>query len=173
MLRGRLALLTSVLGLTLIGQASFGQAAPAAAPAAPATPPAVWATPGKFNVMQFGAVADGKTLDTKAFQKALDTCAVNGGGEVLVPAGNYLIGGIQIGANTTFKVDEGAVVTDSPDLSQYETTDVRWEGRWEQGLRGLIFAKSVNHIAIVGTGKIVGGRWGTNGRRRRPQPRRS
>jgi hypothetical protein len=38
------------------------------------------------SVRDFGAVADGKTKDTVTFQKALDACAVNGGGEVMVPA---------------------------------------------------------------------------------------
>src|SRR4051812_7722677 len=45
-----------------------------------------------YNVREFGATGDGTTKDTRAFQKALDTCAVSGGGEVLVPAGHYLIG---------------------------------------------------------------------------------
>jgi len=42
-------------------------------------------TAATYNVRDFGATGDGTTKDTRAFQKALDTCAVNGGGEVLVP----------------------------------------------------------------------------------------
>jgi polygalacturonase len=49
-----------------------------------------------YNVRDFGATGDGTTKDTSAFQKALDSCAVSGGGEVLVPAGKYFIGSIQL-----------------------------------------------------------------------------
>jgi polygalacturonase len=49
-----------------------------------------------MNVRSFGALADGISKDTAAFQKALDQCAAAGGGRVLVPAGNYLIGSIQM-----------------------------------------------------------------------------
>lgn len=44
------------------------------------------------SVIDFGARADGKTDDTAAFQKALDSAA-DKGGIVLVPAGTYLIAG--------------------------------------------------------------------------------
>jgi len=38
----------------------------------------------------------------RRFQKALDACVAAGGGEVLIPAGNYLIGSVTMGSNTTF-----------------------------------------------------------------------
>ncbi len=46
-----------------------------------------------FNVLQYGAVADGKADNTAAFQKALDTAAKAGGGTVFAPVGNYLFAG--------------------------------------------------------------------------------
>ena len=109
-----------------------------------------------YDVRAFGAVGDGKSKDTAAFQKALDTCAVNGGGDVQVPAGTYLIGSIQIGYATTIRLADGATLTGSPDITDYPMMDVRWEGRWEQGHRALIYAGNVNHIGIVGPGHIIG-----------------
>src|SRR5690606_31192986 len=44
-----------------------------------------------FNVKDYGAVGDGITDDTDAFQAALDEARVNGGGTVYVPAGRYHI----------------------------------------------------------------------------------
>jgi len=109
-----------------------------------------------YNVRDFGAVGDNKTKDTAAFQKALDTCAVNGGGDVIVPAGVYLIGSVQMGTQTFLRLAEGAVINGSPDLDDYPMMDIRWEGRTEQGRRSLIFAMNVDHIGITGPGIIQG-----------------
>lgn len=109
-----------------------------------------------FSVRDYGALGDGTNKDTVAFQKALDACAVAGGGEVLVPAGNYLIGSVQLGKGTVLRLAEGSVITGSPDAADYPTMDVRWEGRWQPGRRALIYAANVDHTGIVGPGRIEG-----------------
>lgn len=109
-----------------------------------------------FNVRTFGAVGDGSTKNTAAFQKALDTCAVNGGGEVLVPAGRYLIGSIQIGTRTILKLEAESVLIGSGDAADYPMIDIRWEGRWQPGRRALIYSANVDHTGIVGPGRIEG-----------------
>lgn len=109
-----------------------------------------------FNVRDFGAAGDGTKKDTAAFQKALDTCAVSGGGEVVVPAGRYLIGSVQMGNRTILRLESGSVIAGSPDLADYPVMDVRWEGRWQQGHRSLIYASNVDHTGIVGPGRIEG-----------------
>jgi polygalacturonase len=111
---------------------------------------------GKFNVREFGAVGDGIAKDTAAFQKALDICAVNGGGEVLVPAGKYLIGSVQQGNRTIIRFEQDAVIIGSPDPADYPSAEIRWEGRWQPGRRALIYADNVDHIGIVGPGRIEG-----------------
>jgi len=115
------------------------------------------ATPVKaFNVRDFGAVGNGTNKDTSAFQKALDLCAVSGGGEVIVPAGNYLIGGVQMGNRTVLRLETNSVIIGSPDRDDYPMMDIRWEGRWQPGRRALIYAANVDHISIVGPGRIEG-----------------
>ena len=109
-----------------------------------------------YNVRDFGAAGDGTTKDTKAFQKALDTCAVNGGGDVLVPAGKYLIGSIQIGNRTILRLEKDSILAGTPDLADYPLVDIRWEGRWQPGHRGLVYASAADHIGIVGPGRIEG-----------------
>jgi hypothetical protein len=109
-----------------------------------------------YNLHDFGAVGDGLSKDTRALQRALDTCAVTGGGEVLVPAGRYLIGSVQLGAHSTLRLEEGAVLVGSPDLEDYPLVDVRWEGRFQPGHRALIYAANVDDIAIIGPGRIEG-----------------
>ena len=83
-----------------------------------------------FSVRDFGATGDGTNKDTVAFQKALDACAVGGGGEVLVPAGKYLIGSVQIGNRTILRLETNSVIAGSPDANDYPMLDIRWEGRW-------------------------------------------
>ncbi len=117
---------------------------------------AVVASAATWNVRDFGATGDGATKDTAAFQHALDACAVDGGGEVLVPAGKYLIGSIQLGQRTTLRLADDSLLLGSPDLADYPLLDIRWEGRWQPGHRALIHAADVDHIAIVGRGTIEG-----------------
>lgn len=119
---------------------------------------ALHASPKVFNVRDFGAVGDGTAKDTAAFQKALDTCAVSGGGEVRVPAGNYLIGSVQMGYATILRLETNSVLTGSGDTNDYPMMDVRWEGRWQPGRRALIYAANVDHIGIIGPGRIEGNR---------------
>jgi polygalacturonase len=109
-----------------------------------------------MDVRKCGALADGKSKDTVAFQKAMDDCAAKSGGEVIVPAGNYLVGSIELKSNTTLLLEEGANITGSPDLADYPIIKSRWEGVWVDAHRGLIFADHADHIAITGAGHIIG-----------------
>jgi len=110
-----------------------------------------------LDVRDFGATGNGTTKDTAAFQKALDACAAaRGGGEVIVPAGNYLIGSIELKSQTTLRLEPGASLLGSPDLEDYPVVKVRWEGKWIDGHRALVSAHDAGHIAIVGPGKISG-----------------
>src|SRR4030042_3254018 len=112
--------------------------------------------PKIFNVRDFGAKGDGVARDTVAFQKTLDTCAVSGGGQVIVPAGRYLIGSVQIGYRTILKLEPDSVIIGSSDPNDYPMIDIRWEGRWQPGRRALIYAANVDHTGIIGSGRIEG-----------------
>jgi polygalacturonase len=133
------------LSLTIAGHSGFAQSK--TVPQKPAL---------KLNVRDFGAAGDGKTKDTAAIQQAIDRAYVMGGGEVLVPAGNYLTGAIALKSNTTLRLEKDAVILGTPDFADYPVTQVRWEGKWIQGHLGLIYAIDAEHIGVVGPGKIVG-----------------
>ncbi|MGD0669417.1 MAG: glycoside hydrolase family 28 protein [Bryobacteraceae bacterium] len=109
-----------------------------------------------LNIRDFGVTGDGVTKDTAAIQQAIDRCSVLGGGEVLVPAGNYLTGAVALRSNTIVRLEKGANILGSPDFADYPVTQVRWEGKWIQGHAGLIYAIDAGHIGIVGPGKIAG-----------------
>jgi polygalacturonase len=109
-----------------------------------------------LNVRDFGATGDGKTKDTLSIQQTIDRCWVLGGGEVLIPAGNYLTGGIALKSNVTIRLDAEATILGSSDFADYPIAQVRWEGKWMKGHVGLIHALGADHIGIVGAGKIIG-----------------
>ena len=52
-----------------------------------------------YSVKTFGAIGDGKTLDTAAINRAIDSAAAAGGGTVYFPAGNYLSVSIHLQSN--------------------------------------------------------------------------
>lgn len=120
-------------------------------PVQSAAPPRV-----SLNVRDFGAKADGATKDTAAVQQAVDRCAVLGGGEVLVAAGNYLTGAVALRSNTTLRLDKEAILQGSPDFADYPVTQVRWEGKWIEGHTALLYAIDAVNIAVVGAGRIIG-----------------
>jgi len=111
---------------------------------------------GDFDVHAFGATGDGTTKDTAAFQKALDACAASGGGTVVVPAGDYLIGSIVIGNNTTLQLESRTYLVGSPDIADYPVAQMRFEGELVLGHCALISAVKKDNVAVVGRGFILG-----------------
>jgi polygalacturonase len=109
-----------------------------------------------LNVRDFGATGDGKTKDTAAIQQAIDRCSVLNGGEVLIPAGEYLTGAIALRSNTLLRLEKDAAIVGTPDFADYPVSQVRWEGKWIPGRVALIYAIDANHIGVTGPGRIVG-----------------
>ena len=66
--------------------------------------------PGQFNVRTFGAAGDGIRPDTDAINKTIQAARDAGGGTVLVPAGAYVSGTIQLQNNVTLWIDAGATI---------------------------------------------------------------
>ena len=108
-----------------------------------------------LNVLDFGAKGDGVTKDTAAIQRALDTCATNGGGTVLLPEGVFLTGSLILHANTTLQLSSRANLLGSPDIADYPLETVRWEGEFRAGHRALLSASNAANVTITG-GAIFG-----------------
>ncbi len=120
---------------------------------------AIAATPGLFNIRDYGAVGDGKTLDTAAINKAIETSAAAGGGQVLFPPGKYLSGTVHLKSNVTVLFDAGATLLGSTDLAHYQNFTPPAgtpESGWPPWHRALILGDGVEHITIAGQGAIDG-----------------
>jgi hypothetical protein len=100
----------------------------------------------KFNVRQFGAVGDGKTMDTAALQKAIDAAAQAGGGEVVFPAGRYLSGSLELKSRVTLRLEAGATLLGSAHRMDYRKVN----------FHGLVLADQQEDIGICGQGAIDG-----------------
>jgi polygalacturonase len=61
-------------------------------------------------VTSYGAKGDGKTNNTRAIQKAIDECAKNGGGRVVIPAGEFLTEMISVKSNVDLNITAGATL---------------------------------------------------------------
>lgn len=113
----------------------------------------------EFNVMDYGAVADGATNNAKAIQAAVDACTANGGGRVTLPAGEYLSGSIQLKSNVDLHLELGAVLISSlkeEDIDDFMTRvdDENRDTGWEGGcFLGAIHAEN---ICLSGDGTIYG-----------------
>ncbi len=110
-----------------------------------------------FSVREFGARGDGKALDTKAIQKALDKCGKAGGGIVRVPKGDYLIGAVFMKSKTTLRIEEGATLIGSDEeVRDYPVIDSRFNGVEQKCHASVINAIGMHDITITGKGTVSG-----------------
>ncbi len=110
----------------------------------------------KFNVVDYGAIGDGKTMNTEAIAKAISACANAGGGQVVIPAGIWLTGPIQLKSNLNLHVEKGALVIFSPNRKDYPLIETWYEGRPEYRCMSPIFGENLENFAITGEGVFDG-----------------
>ncbi|MBP4136999.1 glycoside hydrolase family 28 protein [Flavobacterium geliluteum] len=115
-----------------------------------------------YNINDFGAVADGLTLNTAAFEKAIKACAANGGGVVLVPNGKYFTGPIHLESNINLHLEDNAEILFSTNPKDYPLVHTSFEGTELINYSPLIYAKNKTNIAITGKGTLNGQANSTN-----------
>ncbi|MDB5269447.1 MAG: family lipase [Hymenobacter sp.] len=108
-----------------------------------------------FNLAKYGAVADGQTLNSEAFRKAIEACAVTGG-TVLVPRGLWLTGPIVLKSNVNLHLATGALVQFTADRSQYPLIKTTWEGEEAIRSQAPISGVDLTNIAVTGNGTFDG-----------------
>jgi polygalacturonase len=124
--------------------------------------------PGAYNVREFGATGDGRTLDTAAIQRAITAAADAGGGIVDLPAGRYLCFTIHLRSHITLRFAPGAVlIAASPNFSvsaqQYDLPEPQPESvrpyqdyghnHWHNS---LFWGEGLNEVAFLGPGELWG-----------------
>jgi hypothetical protein len=132
-----------------------------------------------FNILDFGAIGDGNTLNTTFINNAIDACTSAGGGMVYMPPGNYLTGTIILKSNVTLYLEAGATLLGSKNIRDYIPQQQSQKPEAGQGgasfvndLRDagafhLVFARDAENIGLAGLGTIDGQGtvfWGPSGR---------
>jgi len=104
------------------------------------------------NVLNYGARPDGRTLNSRAIQRAIDDVFQSGGGTVYFPAGTFLTGRIDLKSGVGLKLDAGCTLLGSTSISDYHGS----EGSADANQKHLIYAKDCEGVTIEGEGRIDG-----------------
>lgn len=108
----------------------------------------------QVNILDFGAIGNGLILNTEAFNKALENCANQGGGRVIVPAGIWLTGPIQFKSNIDLHLEKGAFILFSKNHNDYPIIQNPVNKSFM--VASPIYGFSLENIAITGDGIIDG-----------------
>lgn len=101
-----------------------------------------------YDILTFGASID--ELNTEAIQQAIDAAASDGGGTVVVPAGEFLTGALFLKSNVELHLSAGAVLKFSDDPKDYPVVHSRWEGVHRKVYASCIYAQNVENISVTG-----------------------
>jgi hypothetical protein len=113
--------------------------------------------PSVYNVRDYGALPDGKTLATQPIQKAIDAASAAGGGTVSLPAGTFRSGTLYLKNNVTLSLEPGATLLGSTDPHDYPENRASVRSYTDEYVcQSLIAGDGLEHIAIVGSGTIDG-----------------
>ena len=107
-----------------------------------------WLCAENYNVLDYGAKNDGKILVTSFIQQAIDACFQGGGGTVLVPKGEYLVGTLNLKSNVNFHFEVGAKLIATTDLSRYQIHN--------EHPAGVFYTENADNVSITGKGIIYG-----------------
>lgn len=108
------------------------------------------------SIERFGAKGDGHTLNTQSINKAILTVSQKGGGVVLVPAGYWLSGPIELQSNVNLHLEDNAFLQFTSDFDQYKIVEGNYEGKPSARNQSPISGKGLQNIAITGHGTIDG-----------------
>lgn len=117
---------------------------------------------GVYNVRDYGAAGDGKTLDSPALNRAIAAASEKGGGRVVLPAGTYLCGSIHLDNDIELHLMAGAKILAAPaEMNAYDESEVFGAPEYQDGghtyfHNSLIWAEDKQNVSITGLGMIDG-----------------
>ena len=113
-------------------------------------------TPKRYVISELGAVGDGKTVNTKAIQAAIDRCAAEGAGTLVVPAGTFLSGALYFKQGVNLRVEKDAVLKSTTTLADFPPIYTRWEGTERYWTSAFLNFIGMTNVTVTGEGMIDG-----------------
>jgi polygalacturonase len=110
----------------------------------------------KVNIKDFGAINDGITSNTKAFEAAINDLFKKGGGTLVIPEGLWLTGPIVLKSNIKIYTEKGALIRFTSDYNEYPLVKTWFEGESSWRAMSPINAENAENIAITGEGIFDG-----------------
>lgn len=110
-----------------------------------------------YDIRKFGAKAGGAVDCRASINRAIAECSRKGGGRVIVPAGVWLTGAIELKSNVNLHVSKGAILKFAANREAYlPVVHTRWEGMELMHLSPFIYAYEQTNIAVTGEGTLDG-----------------
>jgi len=112
-----------------------------------------------FDIRDYGAQPDPRTINTKAIQKAITACHDAGGGRVVCPSGSFMTGSLELRSNVELHLMAGCRLVGSTSLDDYvafQADGFRGERAAEGSTQSLLRASDAENVAITGPGEIDG-----------------
>jgi exo-poly-alpha-galacturonosidase len=109
-----------------------------------------------YIITEYGAIGDSQTLNTKAIQAAIDKCAEDSGGILIVPKGIFLTGAIFLKQGVNLQIEKDGVLKGTVNPDDYPQVFTRWEGEEKEWTSALVNAFKMTDFKITGEGKIDG-----------------
>ncbi|SRR6266498_140759 len=111
----------------------------------------------RFLLTDYGAVGDGKAVNTDAFRKAIAACNNAGGGELIIPPGTFLTGPLELASNMALVLEKGATIRASENFTDFDNPgqDTVFSKSRAMALP-LIRGANLTNVAIRGEGTIDG-----------------
>ena len=110
----------------------------------------------QVDIRDFGAKADGETLNTEAINNAIKAVSEKGGGKVVIPEGLWLTGPVVLQNNVNLHVEKNALVLFSGDADLYPLVRTSFEGLDMLRCQSPVSAMNAENIAITGHGVLDG-----------------
>ena len=110
----------------------------------------------RYVISDYGAVADGQTLNTKAIQSAIDQCMSHGGGTIVVPEGIFLSGAVFLKQGVNLHIEKGGVLKGTVNPEDYPQVFTRWEGIECEWTSAFINVFDMTGVHLTGEGTIDG-----------------
>ncbi|OIV40506.1 glycoside hydrolase family 28 protein [Flavobacterium johnsoniae] len=109
-----------------------------------------------LNIVDFGAVPNTEELCTTAINTAISKCSESGGGVVVIPQGLWTTGPIKMKSNVNLHTQNGAYISFTADLKQYQLIESYFEGNKVIRCESPIMGVDLVNIAITGQGIFDG-----------------